>query len=79
MQEEAAAEQELRSYCLVSVLVSGRKLHCIEMSEVRLRCCTGQSLTSAGRTCWESCGAAGAGQISQRRASPHDASCRTGH
>ena len=43
------------------------------------RCCTAQSWTSAGRTCWASCGAAGAGRPSQRRASPRGASCRTGH
>ena len=79
VQEEVVEEPEVRSYCLVSVLVSGRKLRYIEMSEVRLRYCTGQSWTSAGRTCLENCGAAGADQTSQRRASPRDASCRTGH
>ena len=91
---EVVAEPEPRSYCLVSVLGSGRKLRCIEREEApgapphcrcyteEWSCCTALSSTSAaaaGQTCWASCGAAGAGRTSRRTVSPRDVSCRTDH
>ena len=92
---EVVAGPGPRSCCLVSVLVSGRKLRCIARAGPRGAprrsrcyteecceegCCTARSSTSAAaRTCWANCGAAGAGRTSQRKVSPRDVSCRTDH
>ena len=53
---EAGEGQGPRSYCLVSVLVSGRKLRCIAREELqgaprRCRCYTEELCCEAGRSC----------------------------